>query len=275
MRHRTLVAAVVSFGESLRTLSSGIVVVTLLGVVLCGCGSPEPLSIEGMVFIPAGSFIMGNDDGDPDEIPAHKVRLHSYYIAEHEVTNEQYGTFVKATGYRPPKGWEHPGFSDPKAPVAGVSWIDAVKYCQWLAQETERPYRLPTEAEWEKAARGTREFVFPWGDFWDPSRCNWGSEPVGYMRHTVPVGSFESGKSPYGVYDMAGNVWEWCWDWYDPGYYQFSDKVSPQGAFTGTQKVARGGCWNDNSRYCRTTDRWPVEMTCRELYVGFRVCLSK
>jgi len=255
----------------------GLLLLCLIGVLagLLGCGETPLPEMEGMVGIPAGKFIMGTDEGDVDEVPAHEVHLDAYYIGTYEVTNKEYREFVEDAGYRAPKGWENDRFSQPESPVVGVSWIDATKYCEWLSSKKGANYRLPTEAEWEKAARGTKGQIYPWGDFWDPVRCKWGSEEEGHLRHTVAAGSFESGKSPYGAHDMAGNAWEWCSDWYDPGYYKFSDKKDPQGALTGDQKVVRGGCWNDNSRYCRAVDRWPVEMTYNDIYVGFRVCRSK
>lgn len=246
----------------------------ILFLFFLGCrgeDSAEKLIPENMVFIPAGAFIMGNNDGDPDEIPAHKVYLDEYYIGKYEVTVDEYGRFLDATGYRQPTNW-----MDAKVeshwPVSGVSWIDAGKYCEWLSEETGLQYRLPTEAEWEKAARGEEGYIYPWGDFWDPSRCN--SLMTFETRFLRPIGSFPIGVSSYGVHDMAGNVWEWCSDWYDPLYFNYSKERNPEGPFDGQLKVARGGCWNDNSRYCRSTDRWPVEMTFREPYVGFRVCLS-
>ena len=248
----------------------------LLFVLLCplvvGCGPSPMREINGLVGVPAGSFAMGNNDGDPDEMPVHEVYLDSYYIGKYEVTNAEYHTFTEDTGYRRPGSWQNGQYGEPNAPVVGVTWIESVEYCRWLRERTKMPYRLPTEAEWEKAARGPESYIYPWGDFWDPNRCN--SSQFCAQRSIRQVGLFETGKSHYGAYDMAGNIWEWCSDWYAPDYYQYSPHNNPAGATNGKQKVARGGCWNDNSRYCRSTDRWPLSVTFDEPYVGFRVCVS-
>src|SRR3972149_1191381 len=179
-------------------------------------GCPKSLqSPQGMVLIPAGEFIMGTDKVDTegkaaefgtvkpwylDEHPKHKVRLETYFIDQHEVTNSQYKEFVNATGSRPPEDWE--GGRIPQGretyPVAFVNWYDADRFCQWKGK------RLPTEAEWEKAARGTDGRDYPWGNEFDPTKANTGDTGIGDL---APVGQFEAGKSPYGVYDMSGSSW--------------------------------------------------------------------
>jgi iron(II)-dependent oxidoreductase len=162
-----------------------------------------------MVRVPAGPFIMGSDARWPDEGPNHEVYLPAYDIDAHEVTNEQYYKFMQATG-RPapshfPDGQPPPGRE--KHPVVFVMWYDANDYCHWSGK------RLPIDAEWEKAARGTDERLFPWGNEFDPKKANTHHSKRGT---TTPVGMFPAGRSPYGAYDMAGNVWEWTASWYKP-----------------------------------------------------------
>ena len=193
-----------------------------------------------MVLIPAGEFTMGDNtrynwtfllayniyDG-----PEHVVYLDTYYIDKYEVTNEQYRTFVEETGYHTPRCWNDARFNRPNQPVVGVTWDDAVAYTTWAGR------RLPTEAEWEKAARGTDKRLWPWGNKFDKEKCNvWES----LIKETKHIGSYENNKSPYGCYDMAGNVWEWCADYYDQNYYHVSPSENPQGPETGQQRIIRG-----------------------------------
>jgi formylglycine-generating enzyme required for sulfatase activity len=166
-----------------------------------------------MILIPAGDFLMGSDPTKDkraynDEQPQHTLYLPDYYLAKTPVTNAQYAAFVQATSHRQPKNWRarKPPQTMMDHPVTRVSWHDAVAYCEWLSEVTSRPYRLPTEAEWEKGARGIDGLVYPWGDWWDAKRCN---NKKGNKRRTTPVGAFPEGASPYGLLDMAGNVWEW------------------------------------------------------------------
>ncbi|MDP6359904.1 MAG: SUMF1/EgtB/PvdO family nonheme iron enzyme, partial [Planctomycetota bacterium] len=168
-------------------------------------------STKNMILIPYGEFIMGSDDGDQDERPVRKVILDAYYIDRTEVTNAQYKKFIEATGHRAPKAslavhlpfeWQDRSFPSGRAnhPVVLVSWEDALAYALWAGK------RLPTEAEWEKAARGNEARKYPWGDRWSRRRCN-SSESA--LFTTTPVGNFPEGVSPFGGLDMAGNVWEW------------------------------------------------------------------
>ncbi len=203
-----------------------------------------------MVKVPAGDFIMGSnarelglrEDFPADESPIHLVYLNTFWVDKYEVTNAQYREFTGATGHSPPLYMNDPNFNEDKLPVVGVTWEDAVEYCKW------RGMFLPTEAQWEKAARGVDGRKYPWGnEFPDEDengigglqnlRANFNS------RHAVnfPVGSFPKGVSPYGTWDMAGNVWEWCADWYDKDYYQVSPRENPMGPITGKNRVVRGG----------------------------------
>ncbi|HET6465708.1 MAG TPA: formylglycine-generating enzyme family protein [Nitrospiria bacterium] len=225
---------------------------TLCLLVLAGCPKNQTPP-EGMVLIPAGDFIMGSNKVDTegkaaefgtvkpwylDEHPQHKVNLPSYFMDKYEVTNAAYKPFVDATGSRPPENW--PAGKIPSGrenyPVTYVNWYDAERFCQWAGK------RLPTEAQWEKAARGTDGRDYPWGNEFDATKANTGDTGIGDL---TPVGHFEAGKSPYGVYDMAGNVWEWTSDWYQP--YAGSDYTSE--TFGEKFKVIRGSSWGGMGHY--------------------------
>jgi formylglycine-generating enzyme required for sulfatase activity len=221
--------------------------------------------------VPAGEFTMGSPTGDPDERPPHQVYLDSFLIDIYEVTVGQYAAFLQETGNHPPSDWKAMNqFSHQKHPVSNVDWADAAAYCKWAGK------RLPTEAEWEKAARGTDGRLYPWGNE-PPTPRHANYEQAGSNSHgaLAPVGSFEAGKSPYGLYDMAGNAWEWVSDWYDHGYYQTSPPKNPEGPPTGGFKVIRGGSWNNSSRVLRSSDRYWDPPTFRSQYFpGFR-CVKK
>jgi iron(II)-dependent oxidoreductase len=201
---------------------------------------------DEMVLIPAGSFRIGSDEFE-DESPVHEVYLDDFYIDRYEVTNAQYEIFLKTTGHRPPLTWEKPGFSMPDQPVIGVSWEDAVAYAKWAGK------RLPTEAEWEKAARGTDGRRYPWGNIWSEGKCH--SVGKSIPAGPAPVGSFPEGVSPYGCHDMAGNAWEWCADWFAEDYYEYSEHRNPKGPPDGSWHVLRGGGWESSSNEVRTTFR--------------------
>ena len=220
-----------------------------------------------MVRIPAGKFRMGANEKFYDEKPVHTVHLDAYSMDKYEVTNRQYGEFMKATERAAPKYWEERRYNQPDQPVVGVTWYDAEAYCKWAGK------RLPTEAEWEKAARGTDSRKWPWGNEWDEKKCNWydldGSKD-GY-RYPAPVGSFPSGVSPYKVHDMAGNVWEWVNDWYDKTYYSQSPKRNPTGPDSGTSgKVLRGGSWIIMPFSLRTAYRNRSNLDYTFINIGFR-----
>lgn len=232
-----------------------------------------------MVLVPAGAFIMGDNthynwtfmlayniyDG-----PEHTVYLDAYYIDKKEVTNEQYRKFVEETGYHRPNCWNDARLNRPDYPVVGVTWEDAVAYATWAGK------RLPTEAEWEKAARGTDKRLWPWGNKFDKGLCTvWESDcREAGLRGTTPVGKYENGKSPYGCYDMAGNVWEWCSDWYDQNYYYASPKKNPKGPDIGQQRVLRGGGFLYFGHYARCTARYRVPWYAQSPQIGFRCAKS-
>lgn len=214
------------------------------------------------MLIPAGEFVMGSDDGDSDEKPRRRVYVDAFLIDKYEVTNSQFRGFMEAAGWAAPSYWNNSRFNGPTQPVVGVSWHDADAYCRWVGK------RLPTEAEWEKAARGADGRRFPWGNASvEKSKAQYNSDsPAG----TVSVGSFPDGASPYGVHDMAGNVWEWVSDWYDKSYYQRAPIYNPKGPDTGQLRVLRGGSWNDGPRNLRSSNRSSLDPENRSLNLGFR-----
>ena len=196
-----------------------------------------------MVLIPAGEFTMGTNSRLPDEGPEHKVTLPAFYIDIYEVTNLQYKKFNDETKRRSPDHFRNRTYPEGKAdhPVTYVSWNDANAYCQWAGK------RLPTDQEWEKAARGTDARWFPWGNEFDYTKSNnpvrW--HEIGLFGDTTPVGSFEQGASPYGVYDMSGNVWEWTASWYKA---YLGNQVSSE-SYGERYKTLKGGSWFDCSFY--------------------------
>ena len=219
------------------------------------------------VAIPAGEFTMG----EPNE--AHRVYLPDYFMSRVPITNAQYELFVLATGHEPPKHWN--GKRVPKGkeihPVVYVSWHDTLEYCQWLSKATGKPITLPSEAEWEKAARGANDArTYPWGDEFDAKRCNVDESGFG---STTPVGIFPRGASPYGCLDMAGNVWEWTRSLYDFGYpYQPNDpKREDLRAGDDKSRVVRGGSWGNDQDLSRCAVRLRDRPVDRYHYGGFRV----
>jgi formylglycine-generating enzyme required for sulfatase activity len=205
-----------------------------------------------MVFVPAGQFIMGSDasdpEADPDEKPQHTLQLDAYWIDRTEVTNAMYRRCVEAGGCTAPMHSSHYSITKyADHPIGGVTWFQAGEYCIWAGR------RLPTEAEWEKAARGTDGRLYPWGnDAPDDKLLNF----AGNMGDTSAVGSYPVGASPYGALDMAGNVWEWVADGYDANYYAHSPTTNPPGGNSANQRVVRGGEWGADARAVRSANRF-------------------
>lgn len=234
-----------------------------------------------MLLIPAGYFIMGSNTGGEDEKPCHRVYLDAFYIDETEVTCRRYARFLQETGYPPHPMW-NPEYDRSEDPVVGVSWYDAVSFARWAGKQ------LPTEAQWEKAARGGLVGKkFPFGDAIDRKKAN-------YLSFgTMPVKSCR--PNGYGLYDAAGNVWEWCRDWYSPGYYRISPEKTPPGPLVpfspgseahgmytlglqersaevspASEKVVRGGAWYCNRKALRVANRFKHNCATGSFNIGFR-----
>ena len=226
-----------------------------------------------MVEIPAGEFSMGSDGGQAleDERPMHRVWVGSFSMDLHEVMTAQYAAFLAATTRLAPWQWNTVDLSQHSdRPVIGVDWSDADAYCRWKGK------RLPTEAEWEKSARGTDGRLYPWGNRVpnkDLANFALGAR-FSYSQVLMPVPSYEQGKSPYGLYQMAGNVWEWVQDWYTGNYYEISPERNPQGPEQGQFKVLRGGSWSDLPKYLLTYGRFKLPPETRNSYTGFRCAKS-
>ncbi len=228
-------------------------------------GAPDELVDEkDMVQLPAGKFLMGFSQGEPDEFPVHEIQVKALKVDRTEVTNGHYRACVEAGVCRKSPYADDKVLGRPRHPVVGVTWGDASKYCQWIER------RLPTEAEWEYAARYPEFSVFPWEGRFRPMVANVEGAADGYDK-TAPVASFADGKSGAGLMDMGGNVAEWCADWYDAVYYQQSPGENPAGPQLSTGKrVIRGGSWADVSYRVRTTARDAMEPQLQRDSVGFR-----
>ena len=222
-------------------------------------------SLTEMVEIPAGPFTMGRDGGPADEGPAHQVDLPTFYIDLFEVTNAQFVAFTQETGYVSDAeqgggtGWRAYLNGRDNHPAVKISWNDATAYCEWAGR------RLPSEAEWEKAARGSEGLLYPWGNEWDPKKAN--VKEAGF-RGTTAVGTFD-GASPYGVFDMVGNVWEWTADWYQP----YPGNTEPDDFYGEQFKVLRGGGWFDEQDQVLSTNRSSTSPEAANDDIGFR-CAS-
>lgn len=234
----------------------------------------QQVSVETpMVEIPEGLFTMGVEGMQAleDERPKHQVWLPVFSMDLHEVATGQYAAFLAATGRPAPWLWETVNLSQHSdRPVIGVDWHDADAYCRWKGK------RLPTEAEWEKAARGTDGRLYPWGNrapTQDLANFALGAR-FSYSQVLMPVRSYEAGRSPYGLFNMGGNVWEWVWDWYATNYYDSSPERNPQGPEQGQFKVLRGGSWSDLPKYLLTYGRFKLPPETRNSYTGFRCAWS-
>lgn len=244
-----------------------------------GIGSMLVSPVDGMVavYVPAGDFLMGSDkakdnQADSNELPQHTVYLEAYWIDKYEVTNAQYARCLADSQCTPPhasSSYTHSSYYGDSQftdyPVIYVGWNQAQAYCTWAGQ------RLPSEAEWEKAARGSEGHIYPWGNQSpDSSLANYNQN----AGDTSKVGNYPSGASPYRALDMAGNVWEWVNDWYSETYYQQSPLKNPTGPTSGTYRVLRGGSWSSYGWIVRSAIRYRIEPDFGSFDIGFRCAAS-
>ena len=212
---------------------------------------------------------MGQADGREEERPVHVVSLSSFRLSRYQVTNADYDAFRRFTGREMPPFRTNPKFGCPNQPVVGVSWFDAVAYCEWLSDTLGLRIRLPTEAEWERAARGGLEQkLYPWGDEPIFARENYADR---WKEAPEPVGA--SAPNAYGLFDMCENVHEWCSDWYDPGYYAASPTENPRGPDTGVRRASRGGAWRHHLKIARCAARSSIPPEFKYADYGFRVAV--
>lgn len=236
----------------------------------------------GMVVIPAGKFLMGSNSGEDDERPLREVHIDSFYLDKHEVTVEQYQVFLSARpAQRKPDYWIEQ-LNWPRHPVVYVSWDDAGAYCKWRSQKAGARVRLPREAEWEYAARGgLAAKKYPSGDFLDESKANFnaGNEREwdwqDAQKYLKDAGSYPI--NGFGVFDIAGNVWEWCGDWYGVTFYQNRPLLdrNPQGPSRGSERVLRGGAWFGDRQNLRCANRNKFAPATRSMDIGFRCVQEK
>jgi formylglycine-generating enzyme len=220
-----------------------------------------------LVSIPEGWFLMGSGSGQDCERPIHRVWVDAFRLAATQVTNTDYESFLRATGAQPPPFWNDQNFNHPRQPVAGASWFEADRYCQWLRSQTGRAYRLPAEAEWERAARGSVEQgQFPWGDDRPQSIPDYEKR---WLTGPEPVARYAA--NAFGLYDICDNVHEWCSDWYDPSYYAISPERNPRGPASGQRKASRGGSWRHHIKVARCSARSSIPPTFQYADYGFRV----
>ena len=233
--------------------------------------SPAVAIEPALVEIDAAWFLMGSNGGQDCERPVHRVWVDAFFLAATQVTNAEYDRFLHATSTLPPPFRNDPNFSHPQQPVAGVSWHEATRYCEWLSAQTGRAYRLPTEAEWELAARdGFEQKQFPWGN--EPPQSlpdyatRWQNGPEQVARYA---------PNRFGIYDICDNVHEWCSDWYDPNYYAISPERNPRGPdacpLHPPRKSSRGGSWRHHIKVARCSARSSIPPEFHYADYGFRV----
>ncbi|MDE0299811.1 MAG: SUMF1/EgtB/PvdO family nonheme iron enzyme [Candidatus Poribacteria bacterium] len=219
------------------------------------------------VVIPGGEFLMGSETGAANEAPVHCVWIDSFALTALPITNREYLVFVQTTGHRPPPFWDSPRFGHPDQPVVGSSWYDAIAYCEWIRGLTGKPFRLPTEAEREKAARGGIEGQdYPWGN-------ELPADFLGGRNSSLPLVGTE-GPNGYGLFNMSEGVHEWCLDAYDAEYYEISPRRNPEGPKNSSRRVARGGSWRHRVRFARCAARSSLAPEKQFSDFGFRCALT-
>ena len=233
--------------------------------------TPSSAIEPSLVQIPAAWFLMGSATGQDCERPIHRVWVDGFLLAATQVTNAEYEHFLRATSTQAPPFWSDPNFNNPQQAVTGVSWFEAARYCEWLSSQTARAYRLPTEAEWELAARGGLEQKeFPWGDAPAQSlpdyATRWQSGPEPVARYA---------PNAFGLYDICDNVHEWCSDWYDPNFYAVSPDRNPRGPeqspMKPVRKSSRGGSWRHHIKVARCSARSSIPPDFQYADYSFRV----
>ena len=219
-----------------------------------------------MVIVPAGELLMGCDAGSECERPAHIVFVGEFAIGRFAITNRLYRLFIEEAGRELPPGWNDPRFNHPDQPVTSVSWFDATAYCEWISSKTGRRYCLPTEAEWERAARGGLEGkLYTWGDEPPQLQLNYSKS---WLHGPERVG--QRAPNGFGLHDISENVHEWCSDWYGETYYLDSPSSNPQGPATGTRRASRGGSWRHQIKITRVAARSSIPPEFKYSDYGFR-----
>jgi len=231
-----------------------------------------PVEVEPVrwIDVPGGWFWMG---GGPksNENPRHRVWVSPFRLARTPVTRRSYQSFLDATGRTPPPFWDEPAFAHPRMPAVGPSWEDAAAYCSWLGGELGEEFRLPTEAEWERAAKADRDVLYPWGDG-DPESLP--DYPSRWLDGPEPVDAYPS-LHPWGFLGLGENVHEWCADWYDADYYHRSPERDPRGPETGKRRASRGGAWRHAVKVSRCAARSSIPPHMRYSDYGFRLATSR
>jgi sulfatase modifying factor 1 len=237
---------------------------------------PGPVHLEPhLILIPEAWFLMGSAAGQDCERPIRRVWIDAFLLAATQITNAEYALFLNSTASDPPPFWHDPNFNHAQQPVTGVSWFDADRYCQWLAGRTARRYRLPTEAEWERAARGDLEQNdFPWGNEPPHSLLDYATR---WQTGPEPVACYA--PNAFGLYNICDNVHEWCSDWYDPNYYAVSPDQNPPGPERGIgavqRKASRGGSWRHHVKASRCSARSSIPPDFHYADYGFRIACDK
>ncbi|HEX7181769.1 MAG TPA: SUMF1/EgtB/PvdO family nonheme iron enzyme [Thermoanaerobaculia bacterium] len=218
------------------------------------------------IRVPGGRFWMGGGPRD-NENPRHEVAVGSFLLARTQVTREEYQLFLDAAGHPAPPFWDDPAFSDPRMPAVGPSWEDAAAYCAWASETLGHGVRLPTEAEWERAAKADREVLYPWGDDSPESLPDYDRRWLGGPE---PVDAYPS-LHPLGFLGLGENVHEWCSDWYEARYYEVSPREDPRGPDHGVRRSSRGGSWRHQIRASRCAARSAIPPHMRYSDYGFRL----